>query len=122
VSAPPNRAAGSIFVGGRGPVSPAPPVEPATRYDEYGNPLRQGGGQERPAYQQSPQRHPTQRADERRPAGGTRRRGAFARAMLALLVLVLLVATPVAAGYVSFYLTAGHWPPPPAAWFDSNER
>jgi Ethanolamine utilization protein EutJ (predicted chaperonin) len=124
VSAPPNRAAGSVFVGGRMPVSPAAPPEPATRYDEYGNPLRQGGGQQRPAYQQPAQRpsqpRPAQRGDGRRPGGGSPRRGPFARAMLTLLVLVLLIATPVVAGYVSFYLTADHWPPPADAWFDSN--
>jgi hypothetical protein len=123
VSAPPNRAAGAVFVsGGRGPAGP----EPATRYDEFGNPVRQGGGRQQPAYQQPPQRpsqaRPPQRADERRPGGGTRRRGPFARAMLTLLVLALLIVTPVVAGYVSFYLTAGHWPRPVASWFDSSGR
>ncbi|WP_327005933.1 Hsp70 family protein [Dactylosporangium sp. NBC_01737] len=125
VSAPPNRAAGQIFVsGGRVPVSPGPQTEPATRYDEYGSPVRQGGGQQRPAYQQqrpSPV-HPAQRGDERRADGGTRRRGPFARAMLTLLVLVLLIATPVVAGYVSFYFTAGHWPPPADTLFDPDGR
>ncbi|GAB3871612.1 hypothetical protein [Dactylosporangium cerinum] len=105
------------------PISPAPPVEPATRHDEFGNPSRQGGAQQRPAYQQRPgQGRPAQGTDERRPGGGTRRRGPFARAMLTLLVLVLLIVTPVAAGYVSFYFTADRWPPPPSTWFDSNAR
>ncbi|MFC4039155.1 hypothetical protein ACFO1B_12065, partial [Dactylosporangium siamense] len=128
VSAPPNRAAGQIFRSSGGvPVSPAPPVEPATRYDEFGSPVRQGGAQQRPTYQQPAQGgpgqgRPTQRGDERRPGGGTRRRGPFARVMLTLLVLVLLIATPVAAGYVSFYLTADHWPPAPSTWFDSKPR
>ncbi|MEV4512445.1 Hsp70 family protein [Dactylosporangium sp. NPDC049525] len=127
VSAPPNRAAGNIFVSsGRGPVSPTAPAEPATRYDEFGNPVRQGGTQQRPAYPQPSQRsgqsRPAPRGDERRPGGGTRRRGPFARAMLTLLVLVLLVATPLVAGYVSFYLTADHWPPPADKWFDTSGR
>ncbi|MET7421593.1 Hsp70 family protein [Dactylosporangium sp. NPDC005555] len=114
VSAPPNRAAGQIFVsGGR------PPAEPATRYDEYGSPVRQSPPPQRPGNQEP--RRPAQRGDERRPRQAPRR-GPFARAMLTLLVLVLLIATPVVAGYVSFYLTADRWPPPADKWFVSTER
>ncbi|MEV0136570.1 Hsp70 family protein [Dactylosporangium sp. NPDC050688] len=125
VSAPPNRAGGRVFVSGAGvPVSPGAPAEPATRYDDYGSPIRQQPAvqqqrvRQQPTYQdrRSAERQPA----ERRPVSQVRRRGPFARAMLTLLVLVLLIATPVVAGYVSFYLTADHWPPPADTWFDSN--
>ena len=126
VSAPPNRAGGRVFVSGAGvPVGPGAPAEPATRYDEYGGPIRQ----QPPVQQQRVQQRPThqdrrsaerQPAERRRPVSEVRRRGPFARAMLTLLVLVLLIATPVVAGYVSYYLTADRWPPPADAWFDSN--
>jgi hypothetical protein len=120
VSAPPNRAGGQIFVsGGRAPTSSAP-LEPATRYDEYGTPVRQSAAPQRPPQGRPAQPRPAQRGDERRPSAAPRRRGPFARAMLTLLVLVLLIATPVVAGYVSYYLTADRWPPPADAWFDSG--
>ena len=100
------RPGGSSGRGGGVPVSP----EPSTRYDEHGSPVRPGGAQQRPGYRQ--------------PAGAVPRNAATSGGRVAgagggdrspvrcspLLVLVLLIATPVVAGYVSFYLTAGHWP------------
>ncbi|MFF5226498.1 Hsp70 family protein [Dactylosporangium sp. NPDC000521] len=119
VSAPPNRAGGQIFVSG------GASAEPATRYDEYGSPIRQTADSQRPTQGRPAQGRPTQsrptQRDDRRPRQ-RERRGPFARAMLTLLVLVLLIVTPVVAGYVSFYLTAHHWPPPADALFDSNAR
>ncbi|MEV4131342.1 Hsp70 family protein [Dactylosporangium sp. NPDC049742] len=114
VSAPPNRAGGQIFVSG------GASAEPATRYDEYGGPIRQASGGQRPVQERQGQSRPTPR-DDRRPRQ-RERRGPFARAMLTLLVLVLLIVTPVVAGYVSYYLTTDHWPPPVAGWLDPNVR
>ncbi|MFD0582093.1 hypothetical protein [Dactylosporangium darangshiense] len=52
---------------------------------------------------------------------GTRpRRSPGARAIRTLLVLVLLVVTPLAAGCVSYRLTTDHWPEPVASWLDSG--
>ncbi|MGI5178465.1 Hsp70 family protein [Dactylosporangium sp. CA-152071] len=114
VSAPPNRAGGQIFVSG------GASAEPATRYDEYGGPIRQASGGQRPVQERQAQSRPTPR-DDRRPRR-RERRGPLARAMLTLLVLVLLIVTPVVAGYVSYYLTTDHWPPPVAGWLDPSVR
>ncbi|GAA0721276.1 Hsp70 family protein [Dactylosporangium roseum] len=116
VSAPPQRptGAGRVFVSGG--AGPAPKAEPATRYDEYGKsvrpdeapPLPRSG----PARQATPSRP--------RPVEGERRRGPFARAVLTLFTLLLLVLTPVAAGYVSYYLTTDRWPPPVRGWLGDD--
>ncbi|MER7003983.1 Hsp70 family protein [Dactylosporangium sp. NPDC000555] len=142
VSAPPNRpaSAGRVFVSGGGV------PEASTRYDEYGNAFGAGRAPlstPPPAPQRSapaqPARpaSPPQSAPPRTPATPSRpaarpqadaagyddarpRRGPVARALLALFVLVLLVVTPLAAGYVSYYLTTDHWPQPVAGWFGSD--
>jgi hypothetical protein len=124
VSAPPNRpvSSGRVFVSGG---VPAPAAEPATRYDEYGSPVRPGAAPPAlPARQPPtrPQQLPQPRPPQSRPPRRKPRRGPFARAMITLFVLVLLVATPVVAGYVSYYLTTDHWPPPADAWFESTDR
>jgi hypothetical protein len=121
VSAPPNRpvSAGRVFVSGG-----TPPTEQATRYDEFGSPVRPGTvpppapPRARP---QPPVSNPAARPQSTY-SSGKPRRGPFARAVLTLFVLVLLVAMPVVAGYVSYYLTTDHWPPPADAWFDPTSR
>ncbi|WP_432835936.1 Hsp70 family protein [Dactylosporangium sp. CA-092794] len=123
VSAPPNRpvSSGRVFVSGGVP-------EPSTRYDEYGNPFH-GDAAPSPAPPRGAPRPPSSRPTApARPQpsaakvydGARRRRGPVARALLTLIVLVLLVATPLAAGCVSYYLTTDHWPEPVAGWLDSS--
>ncbi|GGM19323.1 Hsp70 family protein [Dactylosporangium sucinum] len=99
------------------PVSPAVPPEPATRYDERGMPLRL-----------DPEPVPTRIAQPAKPSRPAprepyrRKRGPFARFMLGLFVTVLLVVTPLTAGYVAYYLTTDEWPPPVNGWIDSTGR
>jgi hypothetical protein len=122
-------------------------AEPSTRYDEYGNPFRTDNPP--PAPPRPPQRlssapppptrtappprsqpqpqfqpPPTPPPAASRPAtvydGARPRRGPLARALLMLFVLALLVATPLAAGCVSYYLTTDHWPAPVADWFGAD--
>jgi hypothetical protein len=50
------------------------------------------------------------------PRTGGQRAG---RAFVTFLVVLLLIAVPVVAGYVAYYLTAGKWPPPVDGWFPS---
>jgi hypothetical protein len=33
------------------------------------------------------------------------------------LVVLLLIVTPVVAGYIAYFLTTGEWPPPADSWF-----
>jgi hypothetical protein len=49
--------------------------------------------------------------------GGGRKAG---RAFVTFLVVLLLIAVPVVAGYVAYYLSAGKWPPPVDGWFPSG--
>ncbi|MEV6931892.1 Hsp70 family protein [Dactylosporangium sp. NPDC051485] len=129
VSAPPNsRPPVSMPPPVSGPPVSAPPPqnqgrvyqsvpEPSTRYDEYGKPFRAD------AAPPPPSRPPQQRVSAP-PAkayeGGRPRRSPAARALLTLFVLVLLVATPLVAGYVSYYLTTDRWPQPVAGWLGSD--
>ncbi|WP_238008189.1 Hsp70 family protein [Dactylosporangium sp. AC04546] len=97
------------------PVSPAVPAEPATRYDADGVPLRQAPEPAPTRVAQPAPRETYQR--ERR-----HKRGPFARFMLTLFVIVLLVVTPLTAGYVAYYLTTDEWPPPVDGWIDTTGR
>jgi hypothetical protein len=97
--------------------------EAATRYDEYGQGFRNNNNNPPPPVQPAPPRPvpvqpppvATKVYDGSRP-----RRSPAARAMLTLLVLVLIVVTPLAAGCVSYRLTTDHWPKPVANWLDSG--
>ncbi|MEU7866023.1 Hsp70 family protein [Dactylosporangium sp. NPDC049140] len=113
VSAPPNRPVSSGRVYGSGGGVP----EPSTRYDEYGRPFNSSQPQPQPQPPQQQQRVPEYAKvyDGSRP-----RRGPAARALRTLVVLLLLVAVPLVAGVISYYLTTDHLPPLLQDWFGSN--
>jgi hypothetical protein len=50
------------------------------------------------------------------PSTGGKRAG---RAFVTFLVVLLLIAVPLVAGYIAYYLSAGEWPPPVNGWFPS---
>jgi hypothetical protein len=94
--------------------------ESATRYDEYGRAFKNEAPPPPPQPQAQPR--PVNRPAEHAQvySGGRPRRSAGARFVLVLLVLVLLVTVPLAAGVVSYYLTTDHWPALLQDWFGSN--
>ncbi|GAA3301471.1 Hsp70 family protein [Dactylosporangium vinaceum] len=122
VSAPPNRPVSS------GRVYQSTP-EPSTRYDEYGRPFNaDAASPPRATPPTRPPARPSQAATRPMPPRseprvqapppadyakvyeGGRRPGPGVRALRTLLVIVLLVTVPLAAGIVSFYFTTDHWP------------
>jgi hypothetical protein len=119
VSAPPDRSAGRVFVSGSAPVtsvspatypvSPPPvrPVAPSRPMDRYDDPSGVTG----PAY---PAPRPPQYAPPQPQL--PRQRGTAARLLIRFLVALLLIATPIVAGYIAFFLTTGSWPPPVNSW------
>jgi hypothetical protein len=80
--------------------SPPPRYEqPQPRYEPQSlvlrHPVHEAG------YAQEPSRHPARRAFK------------------IFFLILLLVLTPIVAGYLSFYLNTGHWPAPVDRWFPS---
>ncbi|MGI5244829.1 Hsp70 family protein [Dactylosporangium sp. CA-139066] len=122
VSAPPNRPArqGRVFVSGGVP-------EASTRYDEYGQAFRTDNAPPKPAPVRPSPPPPVPAPAPTRPSAATKvydgsrpRRSPAGRFMLTLLVLVLIVVTPLAAGCVSYRLTTDRWPQPVANWLGSG--
>jgi molecular chaperone DnaK len=112
VSAPPGRSAGRVFVSGVAPVSPAivpssaPPVAPTRPMMRYEEP---------PGYAQ--QQQPVRQSRSRQRGEPRQGRGLLARAILAFLLVLLLIAVPLVACYLSYFVTTGgEWPPPVSAW------
>ncbi|WP_433216025.1 Hsp70 family protein [Dactylosporangium sp. CS-047395] len=124
VSSPPNRPTSSGRVYGSTPSVGVP--EPATRYDEYGRPFKSDQPQQRPAPapapapQGPPARQANQVAEYAKVYDGTRHRGRAGRMMRVLVVIVLIIAVPLIAGVISYYLTTDHLPPLLQDWFGSN--
>ncbi|WP_433057304.1 Hsp70 family protein [Dactylosporangium sp. CS-033363] len=124
VSSPPNRPTSSGRVYGSAPNAGVP--EPATRYDEYGRPFKSDQPQQRvapspaPVPQGPPPRQANQVAEYAKVYNGTRHRSRAARTMRVLFVVVLIVAVPLIAGVISYYLTTDHLPPLLQDWFGSN--
>ena len=117
ISSPPNRSAGRVFVSGGVPTGPVSPAEPATRYDEFGVPVVPGSYLPLPSAARPSAAQPAWSSGQRPPAALQRESsGAVARALLTLLVVLLLVATPIVAGYVAYFLTTSEWPPPVDGW------
>ncbi|WP_433614016.1 Hsp70 family protein [Dactylosporangium sp. CA-139114] len=117
VSAPPNRpvSAGRVYGSGGGV------PESVTRYDEYGRAFRNETPQRQPPQPPRPQPQPQRVADHAHVySGGKPRRGPAARFFRVLFVVVLLVAVPLVAGVISYYLTTDHLPPLLQEWLHSN--
>jgi hypothetical protein len=98
--------------------------EPSTRYDEYGRPFKADAP---PPVATRPVPPRPQTRPEPRPAehakvydGSRPPRGPAVRALLTLFVIVLLVAVPLTAGVISYYLTTDHWPSLLQDWFGSG--
>jgi hypothetical protein len=116
----------------------APPVSPAAPYPQ---PQYQQPQYQPPQYQQPQQPQYQQPQFQRQPVAPTRPMGRApepprppqpgyvqagtggkkaGRAFVTFLVVLLLIAVPVVAGYVAYFLTAGKWPPPVDGWFPSS--
>jgi hypothetical protein len=100
VSAPPDRSSGRVFQSGQAPVSPPPVYSPP------------------PTVLRPTQ--PKARYQARPPAPDVRRKSPVTRAFLGLLLVLLLVAVPVVALCVSYYLTAGELPPIVDSWLNGG--